>query len=64
MSWYITEQEPVYADYNSTTPLNDQVEQEIIKALKTWANPASSTVLGNHNLVKSKIMTCRSKGLS
>ncbi|VDM76906.1 unnamed protein product [Strongylus vulgaris] len=41
MSWYIEEQEPVYLDYNATTPLDPSVKTAITAGLELWANPAS-----------------------
>ncbi|KAL6735249.1 hypothetical protein Aduo_005708 [Ancylostoma duodenale] len=41
MSWYIEEQEPVYLDYNATTPLEPSVKTAITAGLELWANPAS-----------------------
>ncbi|KHJ98021.1 hypothetical protein OESDEN_02005 [Oesophagostomum dentatum] len=41
MSWYIEEQEPVYLDYNATTPLDPTVKNAITAGLELWANPAS-----------------------
>lgn len=42
MSWYIEEQEPVYLDYNATTPLHPAVKKAIGEGLELWANPSSS----------------------
>ncbi|PIO74443.1 hypothetical protein TELCIR_03550 [Teladorsagia circumcincta] len=41
MSWYIEEQEPVYLDYNATTPLDPTVKIAITDGLELWANPSS-----------------------
>ncbi|KAK6022452.1 hypothetical protein OSTOST_11849, partial [Ostertagia ostertagi] len=41
MSWYIEEQEPVYLDYNATTPLDPKVKTAITDGLELWANPSS-----------------------
>nr|CDJ96234.1 Aminotransferase domain containing protein [Haemonchus contortus] len=41
MSWYIEEQEPVYLDYNATTPLDPSVKAAITEGLDLWANPSS-----------------------
>ncbi|RCN36357.1 hypothetical protein ANCCAN_17768 [Ancylostoma caninum] len=41
MSWYIEEQQPVYLDYNATTPLEPSVKTAITAGLELWANPAS-----------------------
>lgn len=46
MSWYIEEQEPVYLDYNATTPLDSTVKKAIAEGLELWANPSSKTPLG------------------
>lgn len=45
MSWYIEEQEPVYLDYNATTPLDSTVKKAIAEGLELWANPSSKTPL-------------------
>lgn len=38
---------PVYLDYNATTPLDEQVIQEISRSLsEDWGNPSSSHVFG------------------
>ncbi|ETN73761.1 aminotransferase, class V [Necator americanus] len=41
MSWYIEEQQPVYLDYNATTPLEASVKAAITAGLELWTNPAS-----------------------
>ncbi|CAJ0606192.1 unnamed protein product [Cylicocyclus nassatus] len=50
MSWYIEEQEPVYLDYNATTPLDPSVKAAVTAGLELWANPAS----GNPIALKAK----------
>ncbi|KAE9420795.1 hypothetical protein Angca_003954, partial [Angiostrongylus cantonensis] len=41
MSWYIDEQQPIYLDYNATTPLDPSVKAAITEGLELWANPSS-----------------------
>ncbi|KAJ1368540.1 hypothetical protein KIN20_029690 [Parelaphostrongylus tenuis] len=45
MSWYIEEQQPIYLDYNATTPLDPSVKAAIAEGLELWANPASDSPL-------------------
>ncbi|WKX97535.1 hypothetical protein Q1695_013305 [Nippostrongylus brasiliensis] len=45
MSWYIEEQEPIYLDYNATTPLDPRVKTAIAEGLELWANPSSRNPL-------------------
>ncbi|CAJ0558242.1 unnamed protein product, partial [Mesorhabditis spiculigera] len=40
--WYLEEQQPIYLDYNATTPLDSEVRKVIIEALDLWANPSSN----------------------
>jgi len=38
--------DPIYLDYNATTPLHDEVKQAMVKALELFGNPSSGHAYG------------------
>ncbi|VDM91816.1 unnamed protein product [Litomosoides sigmodontis] len=46
MAWYIEEQEKAYFDYNATTPIDKDVEQSVVNAIRIWGNPSSKNEIG------------------
>jgi len=51
--------EPVYMDYNATTPLDPQVRTEITAGLELWGNPSSPYSVGTK--AKAAVEKARSK---
>ncbi|MCX8026298.1 MAG: cysteine desulfurase [Thermodesulfovibrionales bacterium] len=58
--------EPIYLDYNATTPIAPQVKQEIVRCLDIFGNPSSShrygilarQIVDNARLQVSKLLGC------
>lgn len=58
---------PIYADYNSTTPMCTPAKEAMVKVLEVWGNPSSSHQIGrnaNRWLQEAREKVARATGVS